>query len=138
MDTESICSHKWEDGNGRNFMVAISQNSLIHIWVLCQKLYSIPLSKLLLMIHHSQLVEVFFQFCCKLWNGNFMTCRRACYSVMRVFCWERPWVSLHILASCAKNARPWLLFIQTVSQGSEPPWDELRPPPKERACFCLL
>ena len=40
-----------------------------------------------------------------------------------LFCWERPWVSGHILAKHAKNVRLWLLFIQTTYQSSKQPWD---------------
>lgn len=58
--------------------------------------------------------------------------------VIWLFCWERPGVSGHILAKRAKNVKLWLLFIQTISQSSEQPWDGVRSLSRLRARFLLL
>lgn len=55
-----------------------------------------------------------------------------------LFCWERPWVSGHILAKRAKNVRLCLLFIRTTSQSSEQPWDEVRSLSRWRERLLLL
>lgn len=49
-----------------------------------------------------------------------------------------PWISLHILADYAHNARLLLLFIWVISQSSKHLWDQVASLPRQRPGLLLL
>lgn len=96
------------------------------------------------MILHSQLAEVLLQFCWKLENGTYTICRRTCYPIMRVFCWERQsaWalsVPEYSCGVCKECKAPAALYLGHFSgQWATLRWSNNSPQIKSRlasACY---